>query len=432
MRCNYERVFHGWWVVLTAAVGLFWGIPISVYSFSVFLKPLIQDFHASRAAVSLSYTLHNIAAALSAPLMGWLVGRFGSRRVIVPALATFGLCLLSIGAFSGGIGRFYVCYIALGLAGSGVGPIPYGNVVSRWFDRHRGLAFGLTMLGIGLGAIFMPPIAQRLIASFGWRTAYTILGFSVLVIPIPVVLAFLRERPQDVGLLPDGDTPALAAASSAVAALGLSAYEAWCSRPFWLMVCAFFLVGASVQGCVVHTAAMLSDRGISVQTAALASSLLGAAVMIGRVGTGYLLDRFFAPHVGALFFGCVAAGVGLFLWGGATPTAFLGAFLIGLGLGAEVDIIPYLIGRYFGLRCFAEIYSVAFGAFVLAGAVGPLSMGWGFDSSGSYSGPLTGFLAATLLAAVLMTRLGPYRYHARQPKQIDQESRTSAGQHTCT
>jgi hypothetical protein len=140
----------------------------------------------------------------------------------------------------------------------------------------------------------------------------------------------------------------------------------------------------------------------------LASSLLGAAVMIGRVGTGYLLDRFFAPYVGALFFGGVAAGVGLFLWGGATLVAFVGAFLIGLSMGAEVDIIPYLIGRYFGLRCFAEIYSVAFGAFVLAGAVGPLAMGWAFDLTGSYHGALTAFLVATLLAAVLMTRLGPY------------------------
>jgi MFS family permease len=175
----------------------------------------------------------------------------------------------------------------------------------------------------------------------------------------------------------------------------------------------------------------ISDHGISLRTAALGSSLLGAAVMVGRVGTGYLLDRFFAPRVGAVVFGGVAAGIGLFLRGGATPLAFVGVFLIGLGLGAEVDLIPYLIGRYFGLRSFAEIYSAAFGAFVLAGAVGPLSMGWGFDLTGSYGGPLTAFLVATLLAAVLMTRLGPYRYHARLPHENDQILRTRAEEQPC-
>ena len=409
-------MFYGWWVVSAAAIGLFWGIPVSVYSFSVFLKPLIQEFHASRAAVSLIYTLQSIGLAVSAPVVGWLIGRFGTRRVIVPALALFGSILISIRAFSGGIGQFYIFYIALGLVGNGVGPIPYGNVVSSWFNRRRGLALGVSMLGIGAGAMLIPPLAQHLIAEFGWRTAYAILGLAVLLISIPVVAAFLQESPQDLGLLTDGDMPLDGAAPTAAAVAGLSASDAWRSRTFWLMVGAFFLVGASVQGCLVHTAAMLSDRGISAQTAALGTSFLGGAVMLGRVGAGYLLDRFFAPRVAALFFGCVAAGIGLFLTHGSTPVALAGAFFVGLGLGAEVDIIPFLISRYFGLRSLAAIYSVAFGAFVLAGAVGPLSMGAGFDLTGSYRGVLMVFFGATLLAALLITRLGAYRFQAPAPK----------------
>jgi cyanate permease len=329
----------------------------------------------------------------------------------------FGLLLVFIRVLSGGIGQFYIFYVALGLAGTGLGPLAYGNVVSRWFDKRRGLALGLTMVGIGCGAMIIPPFAQHLIARFGWRTAYAIFGFVVLLIPIPAVALFLKEKPQDLGLLPDGDAPADAAA------VGVSAYDAWHSRTFWLLMCAFFLVGASVQGCIVHTAALLSDRGISLQTAALGSSLLGAAVMTGRVATGYLLDRLFAPRVAAVFFACVAAGIGLLLTGGKSPASFLGVFLVGLGLGAEVDIIAYVIGRYFGLRSFAQIYSVALGIFVLAGALGPLSMGWGFDLTGSYSAPLLALFASTLVATVLMTRLGPYRYHARRPNESDQFAR---------
>jgi len=220
------------------------------------------------------------------------------------------------------------------------------------------------------------------------------------------------------GLLPDGVASAEVAAQEHADAVGLTASEAWRSTSFWLIVCAFFFVGATVQGCIVHTAAMLSDRGVTPQAAALGSSLLGAAVMIGRVGTGYLLDRLFATRVAACFFVCVAVGVGLLLLGGAPRRAFLGAFLIGLGLGAEVDMIPYLVSRYFGLRWFAQIYSLVLATFILSGAVGPLLMGWSFDLTRSYRASLIAFLAATLFAALLITRLGPYRYRARDSRQL--------------
>jgi MFS family permease len=413
-----HHLFYGWRVVLTAMVAVFWGVPITVYSFSVFLKPLIQDFHSTRAAVSLAYTLRSIADAICTPFVGWLIARFGTRRVILPSAVMFGLILLSIRVLSGGIGQFYVSYVAFALAASiGFGPLAYGNVVSFWFDRRRGLALGLTMLGIGCGAMIMPPFAQRLIANFGWRNAYAILGVAVLLIPVPIVAAFLKEKPEDLGLLPDGVASADSPAPARHDASGLTASEAWRSPAFWLIVSSFFLVGASVQGCIVHTAAMLNDRGVGLQGAALGSSLLGAAVMIGRVGTGYLLDRLFAARVAAWFFVSVAAGIGLFVVGAAPRPAFLGAFLIGLGLGAEVDMIPYLVSRYFGLRSFAQIYSVVLATFILSGAVGPLLMGWSFDLTRSYRASLIAFLAATLSAALLITRLGPYRYRASDSRQ---------------
>jgi cyanate permease len=170
---------------------------------------------------------------------------------------------------------------------------------------------------------------------------------------------------------------------------------------------------------VIHFAAMLSDRGITAETAALGSSVVGAALLIGRVCIGYLLDYVFAPRIAAIFFGGAAVGIFL-LWWGPAPVAFAGGFLIGLGLGAEVDVIAYLTSRYFGLRAFGEIYSSAFAAFALAGALGPLVMGRAFDLTGSYRTPLMAFLVATLVATGLMTRLGPYRYRADRPDCSDQ------------
>jgi MFS family permease len=391
--------------VLTSAVGLFWGVPISVYSFSVFLKPLMHEFRAGRAAVSLAFTLHLIAGAISAPLVGWLIDRYGSRRVILVGTFLFGSILLSNKVFSASIRQLYIYYALLGVALHGVGPIPYGSLVCRWFDRRRGLAIGLMMLGIGSGAMIVPALAQQLIRRFGWRNAYAMFGGAVLLVALPIVAVFLTETPAD------GFSQKNSIGTSEGSEQGLSAAGAWRTGTFWIMVCAFFLVSASVQGCLVHIAAMFNDRGMSLQTAALAGSLAGAAVMIGRVGTGYWLDRLFAPHLAAAVFGAASLGIGM-LWLGSAPIAFTGAFLVGLGLGAEVDLIAYVTSRYFGLRAFGKIYSSIFAAFGLAAALGPLMMGAGFDQTGSYREPLVVFLAATLLASVLITRLGPYRYRA--------------------
>jgi cyanate permease len=402
--------FYGWWVVAAAAVGLFWGVPITVFSFSAFLKPLMQTFHAGRAAVSLAFTLQLVVGALSSPLAGWLIGRYGARKVILCGTSLFGAMLLFNRVLSTTLLHLYFFYAVLGFTVHGMGPIPYGHVVSHWFDRRRGLALGLMMIGIGSGAMIIPAFAHQLIARYGWQAAYTILGSMVLLISIPVVAAILKEKPQDLGLSPDGAQ--LGAVLPQANLAGLSRSEAWRSQTFWILVCAFSLVSVSVQGCLVHVTAMLTDRGMTARTAAFGASVMGAAVLIGRIGTGYLLDHFFAARLAVLLFGGAAVGIGLLLMSAAPAGAFVAAFLVGLGLGAEVDMIAYLVSRYFGLRSFAEIYSVVFGAFALAGAFGPLIMGAGFDRTGSYSGPLVGFLLATVVATALMTRLGPYRYGA--------------------
>lgn len=412
------RVFYGWWVILTAALGLCLGSPpILVFSFGVFLKALSQEFHSGRAAISLAFTFHNVISALCAPTVGRLIDRYGARRVILPATVIFGSILLGSKILKASIWQFYAFYLTLGVVGSGISPVPYGNVVSHWFDRRRGLALGVMMFGLGLGAMIMPSLAQRLIAMFGWRMAYAIVGAVILLVPLPAVAVFLKERPEEVGLLPDGVVSTRATTAEEGGDPGVTWHDARRSPTFWLMLSAFFLVGASVHACVLHTAAMLTDRGISSQNAALATSLVGGALLIGRVSSGYLLDRFFGPRIAVMFFAGVALGIALLRMGSGREAAFFGAFLVGLGMGAEVDIIAYLTSRYFGLRAFGEIYGYAFGAFVLAGGFGTFLMGAGFDWTGSYRAPLAGFFTATLAAVVLITRLGPYRYGARQPQE---------------
>jgi MFS family permease len=334
--------------------------------------------------------------------------------VILPLTALFGLILLSSKALVGSIWYFYLFYTALGVTGSASGPVAYGLVVSHWFNRRRGLALGLMLFGIGLGAIIIPSVAQQLIAMSGWRAAYATFGVAVLLIPLPVVGIFLRDDPAQEGLLPDGDLQPQNLEKEERTDYGLSWHDIWRTPTFWLMISSFFLVGASVHACVIHIPALLTDRGISAQGAAMASSVLGVALLIGRVVSGCLLDRFFAARVALFFFGGAAVGIALLLAGSAGKIALLAAFLVGLGMGAEGDIIAFLTSRYFGLRAMGIAYGFGFGAYVLAGAVGAFVMGASFDLTGSYSLPLAASFIAMLSAAALMTRLGPYRYSTPQ------------------
>jgi MFS family permease len=397
-------------VVLASAFGLFWGIPISVYSFSVFFKPLMQEFHVGRAAVSLAFTLKLLAGALCATPAGWLIDRYGPGRVILIGTAIFGSILLANRFFSGSIAQFYCFYVLLGLSIHGVSPIPYGSLVSHWFDRRRGLALGLTMLGIGVGAMIMPSVAQTLIARFGWKTAYSILGAAVPFICWPVVAYFLKDKPEDFGLLSDGASAKTGGIEDVQQ--GLTAHEAWRSRDFWLMALAFTLVSASVQGCVVHIVPMLNDQNLGPRAAALGSSLIGAAVMISRIGTGYLLDRTFAALTCLNSLCCYRLG-NRAAFAGKPHHSIRSCIPCWPRLGRRSRSDSLSRQPIIGLRDFGKVYSCLFAAFALAGALGPLIMGAGFDRTGSYRDPLIAFLAAAMFAAALITRLGPYRFRPR-------------------
>jgi MFS family permease len=416
---NRPRIFYGWVIVFTAGIGLLLGYaPVFVYSFSVFIKSLAQDFHTSRTSISFAFTLANVMQSVGAPLIGRLVDRFGAHKVIVPSTVIFGLVIISFKYFSTSLWQLYAFFIVIGLIGTGTAPVPYGIVVSRWFDRRRGLALGLMMMGLSSGAILMPPIAQHLIILFGWRTAYAIVGFVVLAISVPVVGIFLKDSPEKMGLQPDGEPDLNTGSTERKNEQGVNWSVARREPTFWFLASAFFLLGASVHACVIHLVPMLTDRGISVERAAFASSLLGVALLIGRVFTGYFLDRFFGPYVAMLLFSGVAVGISLFLTGAGGSLPLLAVFLVGLGMGAEADIIAYLTSRYFGLRSFGEIYGYLFATFTLAGALGPVLMGVGFDHLGSYRAPLLFFLAATLVATALLSRLGPYIYRPTRRESV--------------
>ena len=411
MSSKRSRPFYGWLIVLLSAVGLFLGAPLVVFSFSVFFKPMVVDFHASRGAVSFAFSLFNFVGALSIPCVGMVIDRFGAKRVILVSTLLYGLVLCTALWVGDSLWQLYFFFTVLGVAmASGPAPVPYGVVISHWFNRYRGLALGLSMMGIGIGSVVVPILSQHLIAIFGWRRAFAIFGGAVLLVPLPVIAAWLQNDPEQRGLRPDGDEQIPLSRLALPDKQGLSWREIWRSPTFWVLIFIFSLAGASVHGVVLHLAAIFTDRGVSVARAATATSIVGAAVIAGRLGSGYLLDRLFAPRVAFLFYSATALGIAILGTGAQGNLALVASFLAGLGMGAEVESMGYMISRYFGLVAFGTAYGVAFGAFMISGSAGVFLMGVGYDRFHSYTVPLASLCVAMVLALILLTRLGRYRY----------------------
>ena len=406
-----SRVFYGWWVVLASGIGLaFCFGPIIVATFGIFLKPLSNEFGWSRAQISLAFSLAMVAHTVAMPFIGRLADYIGARKVILAGSLFLGLGVFLLSTVSAHLWQFCAIYVIIGSVAGGTAPVPYSKVIARWFDRMRGLALGLALATLSLSFATMPFVAETMLAAIGWRRTYALMGMAVIVITIPVIGLLLKESPNPLGLLPDGETVGVERSNAPIEQpWGLSFHETWHTGVFWIIVAAFFLMSASFHGVIVHLVPLLTDRGLSAQNAALAASVVGVGSFLARIGIGYLLDIFFAASVAAWMFTASTLGLCILFVPTAGFLPYAAAFLIGVGEGAQLDVIPYMVSRYFGLTAFAEIYGYLFAVFTLGGVVGPMLMGKAFDAVSSYGLILAAFAVATLAASALMTRLGPYR-----------------------
>ncbi|MBL0159331.1 MAG: MFS transporter [Bryobacterales bacterium] len=387
----------GWRVVAAAYFGVMVGFGcLLVFTFSIFLKPVAEEFHWTRGAVSAAFGFAAMTVAVCSPVLGRLLDRHGPRAVILPCMAVFGIAFASLGLLTPNLAHLYAVFVVMGVVGNGTTQMGYSRAVSTWFDTRRGIALALVMAGVGTGAMLFPPLAQALIDGYGWRGAYFVLGAMVLVAGIPLTAVFVREKAHE------------GAGGGALRLEGVSVGEGVRSRVFWIIVATLFLGSVSVNGAITHLSPLLTDRGVSAATAARTASVLGLASFCGRIGTGLLLDRFFGPRVGFCLLVVVAGGILLLATAGAALPAMVAAALIGFGLGGEADITPYLLTRYFGLRSFSTLYGFTWTAYAIAGATGPMVMGRVFDATGSYTWLLTVLAGATLGSAGLFLLLPRY------------------------
>jgi predicted MFS family arabinose efflux permease len=383
--------YEGWPVVAASGAAVFC-TTLVFFTFAVLLKPLTEELGWSRGAVSTAFACLTLGAALSAPVVGQLFDRFGPARISGPCLAIVGVAFASLSLLTPRLPHLYAVYLVIGLATTGTSAVVYSRAISSWFDRRRGTAIAVVMASAALGSIVHPPLATVLTRRIGWRGACLVLGGLIVVAGVPLVARFVRERPATRGRSRT-DTP------------GATLREALASKAFWILITVVFGSTLTLNSTIVHLAALLTDRGIPSSRAAIAVSAMGAASLAGRLLTGWLLDRFAATRVS--FALLASAALGTFLLGGADSFAagVLAAAFIGFGTGGELDVVPLLLSRYFGLRSLATLYGLNWTAWGVAGAVGPILMGRAFDASGSYDSIVVGFAAVTLAAATLVLAL---------------------------
>lgn len=405
---NENRFFYGWYVALACGIGLACGLAtVLTYTFGVFVTPLRQEFGWSQTETFAALFLSVLTITFVAPFFGMLVDRLGARRVILVGLVLEAALVASFWFQDANVLSFYARYVALAVFGVGTTHIAFTRIISLWFDRRRGLALGVTLAGVGIGGFAWPLLTQWAINAHGWRSAWLVVAAAIIAVGGTIVLLVVRDSPQSMGLLPDGDTTVRGRDSPAdrSQATGATLKEALATRHFWTMLVVFLLIGLAVTSIQVHLVPLLVSRGVTPMRAANALSILAVALLFGRVTAGWLMDRIFAPRVAIAFLLGPIVAIFLLASGASGWLAFVAGILTGLAAGAEVDVTAYLVSRYFGLRHFSSIYAWYYSAYSLGAGLGPLATANAVDRLGGYTEILMVHAAMLVIATLLLAWL---------------------------
>src|SRR6516225_3844813 len=391
-----------WWVVVGAVTGLFvCNGPVLGFTFGVFLKPIIADTGWHRSTASFALSVGGILGAIAVPVLGRMMDRWSIRRVALPGIVIYTIFLCLMGVAPATLLIFTVMFALAEMTSAIQTPLGYAKAISAWFDRRRGLALGIAMSGVGLGAFVVPQLAERLIERVGWRGAYVSLGLLTFAIAFPAVALWIREPRPGEGERGGAATIALP--------LGHTVREAASTARFWIAGGSVLPRRGRDHGSAAHIVPLLTDHGLSAASATAILAIFGLAKMSGRLLARFLVDRIFAPYVATFFFLAPIAGFAFLASAtGMLPAA--GVVLMGMGLGTEIDLIAFLVTRYFGQRAFGQIYGYFFMIFALGSSFGRFLVGLIFDLAGSYNPALIGAALALVVAVILVNRLGSYLY----------------------
>ncbi len=364
-------------VVATSFLALFAIVGIALYGLPFFYDHMVREFGWSRTQVTSGNAISKlIVGPLFGFFAGWMVDRFGPRRLMVAGILMAGIALVGLGAIHT-LAGFYFFYLFNALGNVCGGPLPNQVLLSRWFTAARGRAMGFAYLGIGIGGALVPFLAVWLTRAVGWQGALQILGALIVVVALPLALV-VRESPGHASpTSPNLPQP--------------SAGPVFRTPAFYLLLVGSMCSIAAVGGTNQHLKLFLSlDHGFTQGAAARIASLVLTASLVGRVGMGWLADRFAKKYVMLLIYVLVASAIPLLFVVGTPGAIYVFAVIFGIGLGGEYMVIPLMAAELFGVRVLGRAMGVVLTADGVAEAVAPVLVGRMRDVTGSYA---TGFVA---------------------------------------
>ncbi|WP_313808471.1 MFS transporter [Sphingobium sp.] len=397
-RSAKEEWRQNWRVGLAAflAIGLSHGAYQALSS--LFVLPLQNAFGWSRSEISFAY-YGSLVIAVVAPFIGRLVDRLGSRRIMLGGMVLSSMIYAALAAMNGSLAMFYALNVLAGVIGLSASGLTCSRVISQSFVRSRGLSLAMARSGLALASAALPTVLFAIIARFGWRAGYLAEALLVLLVALPAVYFWIGHSRTMTGaeqVHADADLPK------------------WLhllrNRRVWFLCLGAGLGYAPATAIMSQLQPLLISKGIEAGAAAGLVGMAGIASFIGALVTGSLVDRFWAPAIAFLFACGSAAGTCLLAWHGQIdgPLAAVAIMLVGLGLGAEIDIVAYLVARYFGVRSFSTLYGMAVFFIAFSGALGASMLGIVFDRFGNYDAALMVIAACFLTAGCVYLLLGRY------------------------
>ena len=414
------KIFYGWWIVAACFVLCFLFAGAGFYSFSIFIKPIENEFGWDRAAISLTMSIHFIIGGLVGPLIGKLTQVYGPKKVMTLAAIGSGVCFLLV-SLTRSLWYYYIVYAFLALMLGGIGIVPVSSLLANWFTKRRGTATGAALVGISAGGLLLAPLLGAITTNFGWKMSYIFLGLLVWSIALPVISLLVKASPSEIGVAPDGDNQSISlnmATESTNDINGWPSNAALRSRSFWCMAVSFFLAPLAQLGVLQHQVPLIMDAGVSQATAATALGLTAGIGGLGKLCFGRISETMPFRYVVTLCFGLQALAVWVLVNLNSIAMLWLYVSLFGFAMGGVVVLLPLAVGYFFGLTSFGVLVGILWMINALGGAFGTYASGLIYDYTGTYQNALYLFIAAYLGAVAGI-------FLAGKPKPYDRKSHAS-------
>jgi len=416
-----NKFFHGWWMVFVITIVIFVG---NAAPFAIVLKQLMAQFHTGRGEVSLSQSINMLATGITGIFVGRMLHRYSPKKFMLWGSIVSGVSSLVL-SLTNSLWFLYVFSLITGLAGGFSTAIAMFTLLSKWFIRKWGTVMGIAMAGGSIGGVVIQPLVGIIAQNFGWRATYLFAGSLVLAVNVPLILFILKDTPQSMGLLPDGDK------SKGIASIPKdklliqttigspsttknTKLLSYLKKPsFWLMGISFAITFIGSSAVITHEVSFITDMKVSDTIAASARGITIGIGAISALASGWLADRLISRYVTIIFLFLVIAGMLILVQADTMSEIWLFVVIYGLGNGVFGTLLPVVTRDIFGTADFSAIFGFAVVFLLAGGAIGVPLAGFMFDATGSYHSV---FLITTTIYAIAI--LGIYFAFGVNPKPL--------------